>query len=126
VSDLRARFPRFSREALTANRPVVDPLQRIGARYGATPAQVALAWLLMKHSWIVPIPGTTQLQHLHENLGALDVPLSPRDMQEIEDGFADLRVHGGRTDEQLAAGIDDGALLGTSSAGGHGRSPLPR
>jgi aryl-alcohol dehydrogenase-like predicted oxidoreductase len=126
VSDLRARFPRFTREALVANRPVVDLLESIGARHNATPAQVALAWLLAKHESIVPIPGTTRREHLDENLGALDVTLSVSDLADIEAQFARLTVHGARTDEELARGIDDGALLGTTSAGGHGRSPLAR
>jgi aryl-alcohol dehydrogenase-like predicted oxidoreductase len=125
-ADLRAGFPRFTPEARAANRPVVDLLARVGARHDASPAQVALAWLLARAPWIVPIPGTTQLAHLDENLGALDVALTSADVQEIEDEFARIGVHGARTDEQLASGIDDGALLGTTSTGGHGRSPLPR
>lgn len=120
------RFPRFTPEARAANRPVVDLLGRVGARHGATPAQVALAWLLARAPYVVPIPGTTKLAHLDENLGALDVALTPEDVQEIEDGFARVGVQGARTDEQLASGIDDGALLGTTSTGGRGRSPLPR
>src|SRR5215217_9028225 len=71
--DLRAMFPRFTPEALRANRGLVDLLRRVGARKGATPAQVALAWLLAQKPWIVPIPGTTRLDHLDEDLGALDV-----------------------------------------------------
>jgi aryl-alcohol dehydrogenase-like predicted oxidoreductase len=125
VADLRVRFPRFTTEALDANRPVVELLQRVGARRNATPGQVALAWLLARAPWIVPIPGTTNLAHLDENLGALDVDLTRDDLQEIEDGLSRLQIHGSRTDEQLAAGIDEGALVGTTSEGGHGRSPLP-
>jgi aryl-alcohol dehydrogenase-like predicted oxidoreductase len=124
VSDLRARFPRFTPEARRANRPVVDLLERVGTRTNATSAQVALAWLLARKPWIVPIPGTTKLAHLDENLGALAVQLTPDDVREIEDGFSRLGVHGARTEDTLASGIDDGALMGTTSDGGHGRSPL--
>jgi aryl-alcohol dehydrogenase-like predicted oxidoreductase len=125
ASDLRSGFPRFTAEAREANRPLVELLERVGARRGATPAQVSLAWLLARKPWIVPIPGTTKLGYLDENLGALGVKLTPADLDEIEDGFSRLGVHGDRTSGQLEEGIDDGALLGTSSEGGHGRSPLP-
>jgi aryl-alcohol dehydrogenase-like predicted oxidoreductase len=125
ASDLRVRFPRFTPEALRANRPIVELLERVGARRNATPAQVALAWLLARAPWIVPIPGTTRLEHLDENLGALQVELSDEDVKEIDEGFSRLGVEGTRTAGELEAGIDDGALLGTTSTGGYGRSPLP-
>jgi len=126
ASDLRARFPRFTPEARRANRPVVELLQRVGQRQEATPGQIALAWLLARKPWIVPIPGTTKLNHLEENLGALQLALTAGDIQEIEDGFANIQVQGGRTTEQLLAQTDIGAKLGTSSVGGHGMSPLPQ
>ncbi|MCI0696078.1 aldo/keto reductase [candidate division KSB1 bacterium] len=125
-SDLRAGFPRFTPEARRANRPVVELLQRVGRRKDATSGQVALAWLLAKKPWIVPIPGTTKLNHLEENLGALKVQLSAKDVKEIDDGFASIQVQGARAPEALLAIHDIGANLGTSSAGGHGLSPLPR
>jgi len=124
--DLRAMFPRFTPEALSANRPIIELLQRVGQRKEARPAQVALAWLLARKPWIVPIPGTTKMNHLEEDLGALKVELTEADVKEIEDGLAKIQVQGARTTEQLLAQIDVGAKLGTSSAGGHGLSPLPR
>jgi len=126
VSDLRARFPRFTPEARAANWPVVELLQRVGQGRGATSGQVALAWLLARKPWIVPIPGTTKLNHMDENLGALDTELTAQDVREIEDGFARIHVQGARTDEQNFAIIDLGAKLGTTSIGGQGLSPLPR
>jgi len=74
----------------------------------------------------VPIPGTTKLNHLEEDLGALRIALTADDIKEIEDGFANIQVQGARTSEQLLAQTDIGAKLGTSSVGGHGMSPLPR
>jgi aryl-alcohol dehydrogenase-like predicted oxidoreductase len=115
VSDLRARYPRFTPEALRTNRPVVDLLQRIGNGKGATPAQIALAWLLAQKPWIVPIPGTTKLEHLKENLGALEVDLNDDDVKEIEDGFSKIHVQGARAPEDLLAPVDVGAKLGTRS-----------
>ncbi len=126
VSDLREsyKFPRFTPEARRANWPVVELLQRVGQRKDATPGQVALAWLLAKNPWIVPIPGTTKLSHLEENLGALKVQLSAADVKEIDDGFAGIRVQGARAPEALQKVHDIGANLGSSSTGGHGLSPL--
>ena len=127
-ADLRASasFPRFTPAARRANRPLVDLLERVGKRKGATPAQVSLAWLLARKPWIVPIPGTTKLDHLDENLGALRVVLTPADVQEIEDGFARIGVQGARAPGPLLETHDVGANLGSSSAGGHGKSPLPK
>ena len=124
-SDLRAGFPRFTAEARASNRPVVELLQRVGQRKGATPAQIALAWLLAKKPWIVPIPGTTKAKHLEENLGALAIALTDDDVKELEDDVARLRVQGARAPEQLLRSHDIGANLGSSSTGGHGLSPLP-
>lgn len=124
--DMRAGLPRFTPEARRANSRVVELLRRVGRRRDATPAQVALAWLLARRPWIVPIPGTTKLDHLDENLGALRVELTAADVEEIEDGFAEIRVQGARATEPLLERHDIGANLGTSSAGGHGKSPLPR
>jgi aryl-alcohol dehydrogenase-like predicted oxidoreductase len=125
--DLRATgpFPRFTPEARRANRPVVELLRRVGDRKGATPAQVALAWHLARKPWIVPIPGTTKVNHLQENLGALSVELTSADMRELEEGFAASHVQGTRAPDALMATHDIGANLGTSSSGGHGMSPLP-
>lgn len=125
ASDLRAGFPRFTPEARRANRPVVELLERVGRRSGAMPGQVALAWLLARKPWIVPIPGTTKVDHLVENFGALEIRLTADDVKEIEDGFAAIHVQGARSSEQILAWSDIGAKLGTSSIGGHGMSPLP-
>jgi aryl-alcohol dehydrogenase-like predicted oxidoreductase len=125
AGDLRAMFPRFTPEARRANRPIVELLQRVGQRRGATPAQVSLAWLLAKKPWIVPIPGTTKLNHLDENVHALDVTLTNDDVREIDQRFATIGVHGARTTREFLERTDDGAKLGSSSKGGHGMSPLP-
>ena len=125
TSDLRVMFPRFTPEARRANQAVFELLQRVGRAKGATPGQVALAWLLAKKPWIVPIPGTTKLNHLEENLGALNVQLSAEDVKEINDGFASIQLQGARAPEPILKLHDVGANLGTTSAGGHGMSPLP-
>ena len=85
-SDFRATFPRFTPEAREANRALVDLLGRIAERKGATPAQIALAWLLARKPWIVPIPGTTKIHRLEENLAAASVEVTAADLREIEDG----------------------------------------
>ncbi len=126
ADDLRSTFPRFTPEARRANWPVVELLQRVGARKHATPAQVALAWLLARKPWIVPIPGTRTQAHMEQNMDALKIQLAAADMKEIEDGFARIRVEGTRIPAAMLAEIDIGAKLGTSSKGGHGHSPLPR
>ena len=126
AGDLRAMFPRFTPEALQANQALVDLLGRVGQRMDATPGQVALAWLLAQKPWIVPIPGTTRLDHLEEDLGALAIELTKDDLTEIDEGFTAMEVQGARTTDQLLASTDIGAKLGTSSIGGHGLSPLPR
>ena len=100
-SDLRGRIPRFEPEALKANLALVDLLRRIAQRKGATPAQVALAWLLAQKPWIVPIPGTTKLVRLEENLGAASVDLAADDLREIEDAAAKITVRGARYPEDL-------------------------
>jgi aryl-alcohol dehydrogenase-like predicted oxidoreductase len=126
VNDLRASasFPRFTPEALRKNQSLLNLLKRVADREKATSAQVALAWLLARKPWIVPIPGTTKLSHLEENLGALQIELSAKDVKEIDDGFANIHVQGARAPEALLETHDIGANLGTSSAGGHGLSPL--
>jgi aryl-alcohol dehydrogenase-like predicted oxidoreductase len=124
-ADLRANLPRFTQEARRANWPVVELLQRVGARHQAAPGQIALAWLLARKPWIVPIPGPTTQDHMEQNTDALQVQLTAADIQEIEDGFAQIQVQGARLSEPMLAMIDVGAKLGTSLIGGHGMSPLP-
>ncbi len=126
ADDLRSTFPRFTPEARRANWPLVELLQRVGARKQATPGQVGLAWLLARKPWIVPIPGTRTQGHMEQNMDALKIQLTAADIKEIEDGFARIRVQGARITEAMLAEIDIGAKLGTSSRGGHGNSPLPR
>jgi aryl-alcohol dehydrogenase-like predicted oxidoreductase len=95
-SDIRARNPRFTPEAIRANRVVVDLLERIAAQKGATPAQIALAWLLAQKPWIVPIPGSRKLERLDENIGAADVKLTPADLGEIDQAMSQIKVVGDR------------------------------
>ncbi|PZA06781.1 MULTISPECIES: aldo/keto reductase [unclassified Meiothermus] len=100
-SDLRSRIPRFSPEARQANQALVELLRNIAGRKGATPAQVALAWLLAQKPWIVPIPGTTKLPRLQENIGAVNVALAPEDLQALEEASAQIRIVGERYPEEL-------------------------
>ena len=100
-SDFRASFPRFTTEARDANLAVVDLLKTIAVRKNATPAQIALAWLLARKPWIVPIPGTTKLHRLEENLGAINVELTSDDLHEIETAAASISVKGARLPEQI-------------------------
>jgi aryl-alcohol dehydrogenase-like predicted oxidoreductase len=99
--DLRNIFPRFTPEAMAANRPIVDLLTEAGKNKNATPRQMALAWLLAKKDWIVPIPGTTNPEHLKENLRALNVKLDDADIKFIDEGFSRIVVHGERTTPEL-------------------------
>ncbi len=95
-SDIRARNPRFAPEAIKANRVVIELLEKIGAQKGATPAQIALAWLLAQKPWIVPIPGSRKLERLDENIGAAEVELTSGDLKEIEKAMAQIKVVGDR------------------------------
>lgn len=97
-NDLRASFPRFSPIVMKNNQPVLDFLKIFGASKGATPAQVALAWLMAKKPWIVPIPGTGNLEHLRENMGATNLRLTADDLWALETGLARLEIYGGRMD----------------------------
>ena len=104
--DIRASIPRFSPEALAANQALVDLLARLGSERGATPAQIALAWLLAQKPWIVPIPGTRRLERLEENLGAATITLSEDDLREIDAAAAEIEVQGKRYPEQMDRMID--------------------
>ena len=95
-TDLRYGFDRFSPENLGANMPIVDVLRRVAEQKRATLAQIALAWLMAQKPFIVPIPGTRNLDHLNENLAAIHVQLSSSDLDEIETAFSKFEVHGGR------------------------------
>jgi aryl-alcohol dehydrogenase-like predicted oxidoreductase len=109
ASDLRATFPRFSPEALRANQAVVDLLGTVEKRKDATPARIALAWLLAQKPWIVPIPGTRKLARLEENLGAAGVELTQSDLREIESAFSKVKVQGERLPEEHMKLIDHAA-----------------
>ncbi len=99
--DIRSRLPRYTPEARKANRVVIDLLARIGEQKGATPAQIALAWLLAQKPWIVPVPGSRKLERLDENIGALAVKLTPDDLREIKRAVSTIMVQGDRYPEDL-------------------------
>jgi aryl-alcohol dehydrogenase-like predicted oxidoreductase len=100
-SDFRSALPRFTPEALKANQALISLLGTIAARKNATPAQIALAWLLAQKPWIIPIPGTTKLHRLDENIGALTVELTPDDLRNIESAASKITVQGARYPEKL-------------------------
>jgi aryl-alcohol dehydrogenase-like predicted oxidoreductase len=100
-SDFRNIVPRFTPEARKANQTLVDLLRTIGVRKKATPAQIALAWLLAQKPWIVPIPGTTKLERLEENIGAVSLELTPDDLREIDRAASQITVQGNRYPEHL-------------------------
>jgi aryl-alcohol dehydrogenase-like predicted oxidoreductase len=99
--DFRTALPRFAPEALQANQGLVDLLRTIASGKNATPAQIALAWLLAQHPWIVPIPGTTRLDRLEQNLGAANLELSAADLRGIDEAAAKIQVFGDRYPERL-------------------------
>ena len=100
-TDIRSSIPRFTPEARKANQALVDLLGEIGKSKNATPAQIALAWLLAQKPWIVPIPGTTKLRRLEENIGAVAIELSANDLQQIETAAAEIKVQGARYPEHI-------------------------
>jgi aryl-alcohol dehydrogenase-like predicted oxidoreductase len=104
-TDLRATFPRFSPMVMKNNQPIFEILRTFGAKKGATPAQVALAWLMAQKPWIVPIPGTSKMDHLRENMGAVHVHLTLADLREIETAFSRIEIYGGRMDAKQMAQI---------------------
>ncbi|HEX6755078.1 MAG TPA: aldo/keto reductase [Mycobacteriales bacterium] len=104
--DIRSTMPRFTPEARAANQALIDILATIASRKGATPAQLALAWLLAQRPWIVPIPGTRRLERLEENIGAADIALTADDLLEIDTAAARIEVRGARYPEHLQRLID--------------------
>jgi aryl-alcohol dehydrogenase-like predicted oxidoreductase len=100
-SDFRNIVPRFTPDARKANQAVVDLLGRIAEQKKATPAQIALAWLLAQKPWMVPIPGTTKISRLEENLGAVNINLSADDLHEIDSAASKIKVEGARYPEHL-------------------------
>ena len=105
-TDLRSGFDRFTPENLAANMPVVELLRRFAEKKNATPSQIALAWLMAQKPWIVSIPGTRNIDHLNENLGAINVQLTPADLSEIQTAFSTITVHGGRMNEMQMQIVD--------------------
>jgi len=104
-NDLRATFPRFSPMVMTNNQAIIELLRTFAAKKKATAAQVSLAWLLAQKPWIVPIPGTGNLDHLRENVGAVNVELTPADLEELEAAFSRIEIYGGRMDARQMAQI---------------------
>ncbi|HEY1941284.1 MAG TPA: aldo/keto reductase [Roseiarcus sp.] len=100
-ADFRSKLPRFTPEARKANQALVALLQRIATQKGATPAQIALAWLIAQKPWIVPIPGTTKLSRVEENIAAAAIELTPADLKEIDSAAASIKVEGERYPEHL-------------------------
>ncbi|WP_375512846.1 aldo/keto reductase [uncultured Nostoc sp.] len=100
-SDFRSTLPRFTKEALKANQALINLLGSIAEQKQATPAQIAIAWLLAQKPWIVPIPGTTKLHRLDENIGAVSVELTPDDLRDIDDAASKITVQGARYPEKL-------------------------
>jgi aryl-alcohol dehydrogenase-like predicted oxidoreductase len=107
--DMRSDFPRFSPENISANMPIVDLIRRFAEKKNATPAQISLAWLLAQKPFIVPIPGTRNIDHLNENLAAIHVQLTPADLREIDTAFSKIEVHGGRMNEEQMKVVDQTA-----------------
>lgn len=105
AKDFRAQLPRFTPEAMEANQALVDLLRRVAEEKGVTPAQIAIAWLLARKPWIVPIPGTTKLHRLEENLGAADIAMTAAEADAIDRAAAAIPVEGGRYSAALAASV---------------------
>jgi aryl-alcohol dehydrogenase-like predicted oxidoreductase len=105
-TDLRAGFDRFTPANIAANMPLIELLRQFAAKKGTTPAQLSLAWLLAQRPFIVPIAGTRSLKHLNENLGAIDLKLSPQDLSDLEASFAKIQVHGGRMNEMQMQAVE--------------------
>jgi len=105
-TDFRATFERFTPENIKANMPVVDVLRRLAKQKGSTPSAIALAWLLAQKPWIVPIPGTRRVDHLGENLGALDLQLYAEDLREMEIAFTKIEVRGGRMSPKYMSEVE--------------------
>jgi aryl-alcohol dehydrogenase-like predicted oxidoreductase len=100
-ADFRSRLPRFAPDALKANQALIELLERIGKRKKATPAQIVLAWLLAQKPWIVPIPGTTKLHRLEENMGAAEIALTGDDLRDIDEAASRIAIEGDRYPEEL-------------------------
>jgi len=107
-SDIRSRIPRFSPEAIKANMSLIELLKKIGTEKNAAPAQIALAWLLAKKPWIVPIPGSRKVERLDENIGAVNLELCAKDLLEIDDALSKITILGDRYPAELNKMVSDG------------------
>lgn len=125
-NDRRSGMPRFTHEAMKNNWQLIELLQDVGQRYNANPAQISLAWLLHKKPFIAPIPGTTKIEHLTQNMAAASIKLNAQDMKDIEDGFAKINIIGKRAADNVFQFSDIGSYIGSSSKGTHGSTPLPK
>jgi aryl-alcohol dehydrogenase-like predicted oxidoreductase len=105
-SDLRSTFERFQPETIAANEPFVDRITELARTKGATTAQLSLAWLLAQKPFIVPIPGTGKVKHLQENIGSSKLVLTADDLKEMDRALAELKVHGGRMNEQQMSVVE--------------------
>jgi aryl-alcohol dehydrogenase-like predicted oxidoreductase len=105
-ADMRSAFPRFTAEAITANQPVIDLLNKLAEKKEATPAQIALAWVMAQKPWIVPIPGTRSLEHLSENVSAVNVALTSDDLRDIGAALTAITVKGGRMNKEQMQQVD--------------------
>jgi aryl-alcohol dehydrogenase-like predicted oxidoreductase len=105
-TDLRTEFSRFTPGNLAANMPIVDLLRRFAEKKEATPAQISLAWLLAQKPWIVPIPGTRNVDHLNENIRAINIQLTSTELRELESEFSKIKVYGGRMSEFRMQAVD--------------------
>jgi aryl-alcohol dehydrogenase-like predicted oxidoreductase len=105
-TDLRAGFDRFSPENIAANMPLIELLRQFATKKNATPAQLSLAWLMAQRPFIAPIAGTRSLRHLDENLGAIDLELTPQDLSDLDASFAKIQVHGGRMNEMQMQAVE--------------------
>ena len=105
-TDFRSTLPRFTAEALKANQALVDLLNRVAKQKKATPAQIALAWLLAQKPWIVPIPGTTKLNRLEENIGASSIELTEDDFREIKNAASEIKIEGERYPQNLQRAVN--------------------
>jgi aryl-alcohol dehydrogenase-like predicted oxidoreductase len=107
--DMRSTFPRFSPETISANTPIIELVKQFAEKMNATAAQLSLAWLLARKPFIVPIPGTRNIDHLNENLGAVNFQLTLEDIREIDSAFSTIEVHGGRMNEEQMKVVDQTA-----------------
>jgi len=105
-ADMRNTVPRFTPDARKANKPLVDVINQMAEKKGATPAQIAIAWLLAQKPWIVPIPGTTKRHRLEENLRAVEIVLTPDDLRDIATGVSKIQLVGARYPEYLQRMVD--------------------